>query len=64
MNEDKLCVLCDKEYELLDLLFWQALGKAMEWDLIHAEWKTKWYHLIEHLRVGQQCSTSRRWYML
>jgi len=42
---------------LLDPLFWQALGKALEWpepvcDCCGATWHYRWERMIEHLAKG------------
>lgn len=49
------------EYLFLDHLFWQCLGKAMEWkksifrngEMLPNTWLSNWHRLIDHLAEGK-----------
>lgn len=46
------------EKELLNPLFWQALGKAMGWETSPSfdygtDWATEWHSFIDHLAQGK-----------
>ncbi len=57
-NGDETTIAIEKY--LLDPLFWQALGKAMEWDKttghyrgFQTSWEVKWHRFIDALAKGK-----------
>lgn len=68
--DDEMGAFYEYRLALLDPLFWQALGKALEWDrLLEGRkwgdkesvpdpfWIRKWHRFIDHLATGKDAES-------